>query len=81
MLHDLLNPTAPGHARSPLQGAAKAAGLHSQQVHGGIYNLPYTLESAIRVAAVLGMGQRPSVLFAKRSRTETAAEPVASTSS
>jgi hypothetical protein len=81
MLHDLLNPAAPGHTSSPLQGAAKAAGVHSQQVHGGIYNLPYSLESAIRVAAVLGMGQRPSVLFAKRSRAAAVSEPVASTSS
>jgi len=63
MLHDLFNPSAPGHARSPLSAADKPAALQSQQMHGGIYNLPYGLESAIRIAAVLGMGMNPSVLL------------------
>jgi hypothetical protein len=35
----------------------------SQQIHGGIYSLPYVLEHAIRAAAVIGMTQRPSLLF------------------
>ena len=63
MLHDLLNTAAPGHASSPLSAAERTAALQSQQMHGGIYNLPYGLESAIRIAAVLGMGMNPSVLL------------------
>jgi hypothetical protein len=65
ILSDLLNPNAPGNpsafAGSPRD---KARALHSQQVHGGIYSLPYQLEAAIRVAAVVGMAQRPNVLWA-----------------
>jgi hypothetical protein len=64
ILHDLLNPTAPGAAalqtNDPRQ---KATALFSQQVHGGIYSLPFVLEHAIRAAAVIGMGQKPSLLF------------------
>ena len=64
VLHDLLNPNAPGAARvQPAAPREKAALLLSQQVHGGIYSLPYALEPAIRIAAVLGMAQRPSVLW------------------
>jgi hypothetical protein len=73
MLHDLLNPKAAGHASSPLSGPTKAAALHAQQVHGGIYNLPYELESAIRIAAVLGMGKRPSILLRRNKRAEAEA--------
>jgi hypothetical protein len=41
-------------------------------VHGGIYNLPYTLESAIRIAALLGMGKNPLILL-KRSKSSAEA--------
>jgi hypothetical protein len=68
ILHDLLNPAAPGSASAPADPATKAAALFSQQVHGGIYNLPYPLEQAIRIAAVIGMGQRPSVLLRRPPR-------------
>ena len=71
MLHDLLNPAAPGHASSPLSAADKPCLLQTQQMHGGIYNLPYGLESAIRIAAVLGMGMNPSVLL-RRSKKPVA---------
>jgi hypothetical protein len=64
MLHDLLNPAAAGApVNSGLSLAQRAAAVHAQQVHGGIYNLPYTLESAIRVAALLGMGKNPLILL------------------
>jgi hypothetical protein len=72
ILHDLLNPAAPGSAGSQAAPAAKAAALLSQQVHGGIYNLPYPLEQAIRVAALIGMGQKPSVLLRKSPPTAAA---------
>ena len=64
ILHDLLNPASPGAAAQQFEGAReKAARLFSQQVHGGIYSLPYVLEHAIRIAALIGMGKRPSVLL------------------
>ena len=69
ILHDLLNPQAPGSSSVQLEPSVKAAGVFSQQIHGGIYNLPYPLENAIRVAAVIGMGQRPSVLLQKQPRS------------
>ncbi|MET0384762.1 MAG: hypothetical protein ABW321_02325 [Polyangiales bacterium] len=70
MLHDILNPSAPGHVKSALSGNYKAQAIHAQQVHGGIYNLPYGLESAIRIAALLGMGQNPSILLRRSKRSE-----------
>jgi hypothetical protein len=64
VLSDLLNPEAPGAAAvQPASPRSKATALLSQQVHGGIYSLPYALEPAIRMSAVIGMGMRPSVLF------------------
>ncbi|MFI5308881.1 MAG: hypothetical protein ACHQ53_16100 [Polyangiales bacterium] len=64
ILHDLLNPAAPGAAAvqnsDPRQ---KAFALFSQQVHGGIYSLPYVLDHAIRAAAVIGMASKPSLLL------------------
>ncbi len=73
MLHDLLNPAAPGTAPAqPLEAHAGArkrndvAALLSQQVHGGIYSLPFVLDGVIRVAAVVGLAGRPSLLLGKR---------------
>jgi hypothetical protein len=65
ILHDVLNPHAPGAAGVEALPTQKARALLSQQVHGGIYCLPYALEPAIRAAAVIGMGKKPSVLFAR----------------
>ena len=69
ILHDLLNPDAPGSATRVQDPAPKAAAVLSQQVHGGIYNLPYPLENAIRVAAVIGMGKKPSVLLRRNGKS------------
>jgi hypothetical protein len=64
ILHDLLNPNAPGAAGvQPMDVRKKASALLSQQVHGGIYSLPYVLEHAIRIAALIGMGRKPSLLL------------------
>lgn len=64
ILHDLLNPSAPGAAGvQPTDVRRKASALLSQQVHGGIYSLPYVLEHAIRIAALIGMGRKPSLLL------------------
>lgn len=64
MLHDLLNPAAPGAAERHVDAPqAKAAALLSQQVHGGIYTLPFVLEGVIRAAAVAGLASQPSLLL------------------
>jgi hypothetical protein len=64
ILHDLLNPNAPGAASvQPESARDKAERLLSQQIHGGIYSLPFVLEHAIRAAAVIGMAARPSLMF------------------
>lgn len=66
VLHDLLNPQAPGAAARRFDSERdKARALLSQQIHGGIYNLPYALEPAIRAAAVIGMARKPGVLFGR----------------
>jgi hypothetical protein len=71
MLHDLLNPNAPGAARNS-DGKARehAARVHTQQVHGGLYGLPYELEGVIRCAAVVGVSQKPSVLWSRPKKHE-----------
>ena len=78
ILHDLLNPDAPGCASvQPSDVRQKATALLSQQVHGGIYSLPFVLEHTIRVAALIGMGRKPSVLLpgnAARTELRAAAE-------
>ena len=67
MLHDLLDTSAPGAATSNgVTPAQKAAQTLSQQVHGGVYSLPWHFQSTIRTAAIFGLAKRPSLLFAKR---------------
>ncbi len=57
VLHDLL--ADPPDADS---AAERARALHAQQVHGGIYALPYALDPAITAAALIGLGRRPALL-------------------
>jgi hypothetical protein len=64
-LHDLLNPSAPGAQASTQDARAKAAAIGTQQIHGGIYGLPYVLDQVIMVAAVLGLGQEPQLILRK----------------
>ena len=62
LLHDLLNDAAP--ARQPgLSEAERARRLHAQQVHGGIFSLPYALEPTLTAAALIGFGRRPRLLL------------------
>jgi hypothetical protein len=69
ILHDLLNPEAPGAAAAQATSAGdKARAVLSQQVHGGIYGLPYVLDPTIRMAALIGMGRKPSLLLARAPR-------------
>ena len=64
LLHDVLNPEAPGsHQRSYPDDAARAVGLFSQQVHGGIYGLRWALNPCITAAAVIGLVRRPWLLW------------------
>jgi hypothetical protein len=103
MLHDLLNPNAPGAARDltssradartavEARGSAReqngdgkvrehAARIHTQQVHGGLYGLPYELEGVIRCAALVGASQKPSVLWSKPKQRAAGQAPTATTS-
>lgn len=63
-LHDLLNPDAPGSSSRPYpDDAARAAALFSQQVHGGIYAMPWALNPCITGAALIGVARRPALLW------------------
>ncbi len=63
-LHDLLNPDAPGAAqRRHSDDAARASALFSQQVHGGIYGIPWALDPCITAAALIGLARKPSLLW------------------
>lgn len=71
MLHDVLNPDAPGAARAPGADeplAARAAAALSQQVHGGVYSTPWLFEHTVRFGAVLGLARRPTVLLKKKAK-------------
>jgi hypothetical protein len=64
MLHDVLNPEAPGSAtRQYVNPIDRARALRTQQIHGGVYDLPWQFDSAVKTAAVLGLGKRPDLLL------------------
>jgi hypothetical protein len=65
VLHDLLNPHAPSADRSGTP-AQQARRLAAQTVHGGVRSVPFVFEHAIRVAAVLGLARKPSLLLRLR---------------
>jgi hypothetical protein len=64
LLHDALNPDAPG-ADASGGPAAQAARVHAQAIHGGVRSLPWDFWSVIQNAAVLGLVKRPSVLLGR----------------
>jgi hypothetical protein len=68
MLHDVLNPAAPGAARLDEPPAVRAAAALSQQVHGGVYSTPWLFEHTVRFGAMLGLSRRPSVLWKRKPR-------------
>jgi hypothetical protein len=75
MLHDLLNPNAPA---ALAEGAAdKADALLSQQIHGGVFGLPWALEGVIRVAAVVGLANQPTLLFGGKPAPRAVIAPAA----
>jgi hypothetical protein len=63
LLHDVLNPEAPGGTRAAARASTQthAARVLSQQVHGGVYAQPYALEGCITVAALRGLAQKPGL--------------------
>jgi hypothetical protein len=61
-IHDLLNPAAPGALGGSADSFERAQRLHDQQVHGGLFALPYALEPTIQVGAVIGLGRRPGLI-------------------
>lgn len=63
MVHDLLNPEAPGAAGNLFENPmAKAQAIFSEQIHGGIYAYPYALLGTIGVAVMIGSALRPSLI-------------------
>jgi len=63
MLHDVLNPAAPGaatRAAEPVHERARKTA--AQTIHGGARALPWVFEPTIRVAAVLGLGKKPGLV-------------------
>jgi hypothetical protein len=64
MLHDLLNPEAPGAAAKQWPSPTdRARAVRREQIHGGVYDLPWQFETAVQTAAVLGLGRRPDLLL------------------
>jgi len=64
MLHDLLNPEAPGAAaRKFASPVEKARAQRTQQIHGGVYNLPWQFDAVVRTAALVGAQKRPGLLL------------------
>ena len=57
MLHDLLNPRAPG-----APGHTDPVALFSQRFHGGFHVVPSAIDPALRVAALIGLARQPSLL-------------------
>jgi hypothetical protein len=61
-LHDLLNPAAPG-----APGGDPSA-LFAERFHGGFHVVPWAIDPALRVAALLGLARRPALLTRMLSR-------------
>jgi hypothetical protein len=51
--------TAQGGGAGPVEAAARARGVLTQQIHGGIYSQPYALDGCISVAALRGLTKKP----------------------
>ncbi len=62
-IHDVTDPEAPGAAGQVYATAAdRARALFLEQAHGGVYAQPYALDGGIKVAAVSGLMQKPSLI-------------------
>lgn len=56
MLSDLLRPKQPANR------------VHTAQIHGGVYDIPWQFEAGVKAAAVLGAAKNPSVFFRRKKR-------------
>ena len=62
-IHDVTDPAAPGAASQVYASAAdRARALFLEQAHGGVFAQPYALDGGIKVAAVSGLMQKPSLI-------------------
>ncbi len=59
--HDLLSPDAPSRA-THLPPAERVAAIVGEQIHGGVYAQPYSLEREITVAALAGLAKSPKLI-------------------
>jgi len=60
-LRDWLDPGAPGRPEHPYDTPGdRARALTATRVHGGVYEFPYPLEPALRVATAFGVAKDPS---------------------
>ncbi|HEX7663281.1 MAG TPA: hypothetical protein VF407_02155, partial [Polyangiaceae bacterium] len=57
MLSDLLRPAPPANR------------VHSAQIHGGVYDLPWQFEASVKAAAVLGAAKKPAVFFRRKKKS------------
>ena len=61
-LHDLLNPAAPGAPGGDAERRGATRVLFSERFHGGFHVVPWAIDPALRVAAVIGLVRRPALL-------------------
>jgi hypothetical protein len=62
-LHDLLNPAAPGAPAGDASAPTGDAGaLFSERFHGGFHVVPWAIDPALHVAAVIGLARHPALL-------------------
>ncbi|MCZ7686037.1 MAG: hypothetical protein M5U28_47665 [Sandaracinaceae bacterium] len=60
--HDLLAPDAPSRSTSRLPPAERVAAIVGEQIHGGVYAQPYSLEREITLAALVGLAKSPKLV-------------------
>jgi hypothetical protein len=64
MLHDVLNPAAPGADRSGTE-ADHGRRVASQAIHGGVRTVPWDFWRVIQLAAVIGLTKRPGLMIGR----------------
>lgn len=63
LIHDLLNPEAPGAVPGASESPEeRARDLLAQQVHVGLFAMSSDLESMIRIGALIGLARRPGLV-------------------
>lgn len=59
--HDLLNPDSPS-LRRDLGPRERVSAIMGEQIHGGVYAQPHAFEREIMLAAIAGLGRKPSLI-------------------